>query len=151
MGSVSNGPKYPFCDSVSFQFLLDSISTEELITERRFHKCISQFCAKEQHQPPPSQLVLLCTGDTPRSGQSANHKPMMEIMLAIYTAQGIIRYQGQVLFPQVSLQSSGQKTWQSQNNQRVQKLQKSSYSSYLRILRLLPVEGQSVNSSFRNT
>lgn len=50
---------------------------------------------QEQHRPPLSQLVLLCTGNAPRSGQSTNHKQMMEITLAIYTAHGKIRYQEQ--------------------------------------------------------
>lgn len=95
MARVNNDPKYPFYNSVYFQFLLDSVSTDELIAEMRFHKCISQFRGKGQHQPLPSQLVLLCTEDAPGSGQSASHKQMMEIMLAIYTAQGKIQYQGQ--------------------------------------------------------
>lgn len=66
MGSANNYSKHPLCDSVFFQLLLGSISTE-VVVERQFYKCIYQFCRKKQHQTLPVLLALLYRGFAPKS------------------------------------------------------------------------------------
>lgn len=68
------------------------------------------------------RLVFLYTGDAPRSDREQIISRWWRSCWPSIQLKAKHEIKGKVLFPQVSLQSSWQNTWQSENSQRVQKL-----------------------------